>query len=233
MDAVIQQHRDTMAQIHTELTSLQRKGEELEEEHKDLKEEVDEWKEVAGNYWLETPSQLETWMSASIHEDDEEYSKYMEPLELREENEKLKEEKKVLLQDWQDMTEEANKLDRENKELKEENKGLEEELLYYQMCVYSMDPRARYCSPAKEDVDGFTECPQQRKILYERIGYESDDDEDEQYMYDVRSEDRSITYYLGYDLDEARKHAGGRGLKILRYIVEDGEPNTDDWEIVE
>lgn len=43
MDAVIQQHRDTMAQIHTELTSLQRKVEELEEvkeENKRLKEEL-------------------------------------------------------------------------------------------------------------------------------------------------------------------------------------------------
>jgi len=61
-----------------------------EEEHKKLKEENDEWKEVAGVEGLETPSELESWMSASIHEDDEVYSKYMEPLELRDENEKLK-----------------------------------------------------------------------------------------------------------------------------------------------
>lgn len=65
-------------------------------------------------------------------------------------------------------------------ELKEKNKELEEELLYRQMCVYSIDPNNRYCSPAKEDVDGFTECPQQRKILYERIGYESDDESDDE-----------------------------------------------------
>tara|TARA_R110002096_G_scaffold244644_1_gene436819 strand:- start:1047 stop:1457 length:411 start_codon:yes stop_codon:yes gene_type:complete len=68
----------------------------LKEEIKELKEEVEEWKEVAEDYWLETPSQLESWMSASIHEDEEEYSKYMEPLELRDEVKKLKEENEKL-----------------------------------------------------------------------------------------------------------------------------------------
>ena len=74
----------------TEYCRVESNFESLECDNKKLKEENDEWKEVAGVYWLETPSQLETWMSASIHEDDEEYSKYMEPLELRDEVEILK-----------------------------------------------------------------------------------------------------------------------------------------------
>jgi seryl-tRNA synthetase len=60
--------------------------------------------------------------------------------------------------------------------------------------------------------------------------YEEDED-DEEYMYDVINDD--TTYYLGDSLDEARKHAQGRGLKIRRYIVEDGEPNFAYWDIVE
>ena len=47
MDAVIQQHRDTMAQIHTELTSLQRKVEELEDQNERLEEELETVKEQA------------------------------------------------------------------------------------------------------------------------------------------------------------------------------------------
>lgn len=53
------------------------------DEKKKLKEEVEEWKEVAGEYFIETPSELESWMCGAIHENDEDYSKYMEPLELR------------------------------------------------------------------------------------------------------------------------------------------------------
>ena len=70
----------------------------LKEENKKLKEENDEWKEVASVYWVETPSELESWLSASIHQDDEVYSKYMEPLELRDEVEELKEKNKKLNQ---------------------------------------------------------------------------------------------------------------------------------------
>ena len=151
---------------------------------------------------------------------------------LEAENKKLKEENKRLDETLEDTLASLNFHQERNEELKQEKWELKDDILYYRMYVYSVDPFGD-CSPEKEHVDSFTDDPEKRKTLYERIGYESDDDEDEQYMYDVRSEDRSITYYLGYDLDEARKHAGGRGLKILRYIVEDGEPNTDDWEIVE
>jgi len=63
---------------------------ELKEENKKLKEQIEEWKDVCASYHCETPDQLESWLCASIHEDDEEYSKYMEPLELREEVEELK-----------------------------------------------------------------------------------------------------------------------------------------------
>jgi septal ring factor EnvC (AmiA/AmiB activator) len=97
--------------------------------------------------------------------------------ELR--REKFEEELEDTLASLNFFQEQCSELKNERNELKQKNKELEEELLYYQMCVYSMDPRARYCSPAKEDVDGFTECPQQRKILYERIGYESESDDEE------------------------------------------------------
>ena len=62
----------------------------LKDKIKKLKEELEGWKEVAETYSIETSDELESWLSASIHEDDEVYSKYMEPLELRDEVEKLK-----------------------------------------------------------------------------------------------------------------------------------------------
>ncbi len=84
----------------------------------------------------------------------------------------------------------------ENEKLKEKDKGwtqlmkgamtsglvgkverLEEDILYYRMYLYTVDRDASW-SPAKDDVDSFTDDPQQRKTLYERIGYESDDDSD-------------------------------------------------------
>lgn len=64
---------------------------ELKEENEKLKEEVEEWKEVGDDYGQElyTPSDLHHYLSATIHEDEELYSKYMEPISLREENKKL------------------------------------------------------------------------------------------------------------------------------------------------
>jgi DNA repair exonuclease SbcCD ATPase subunit len=66
------------------------------EENKKLKEEIEGWKEVAETYSIETSDELESWLSASIHEDDEVYSKYMEPLELRDEVEELKKQNEKL-----------------------------------------------------------------------------------------------------------------------------------------
>ncbi len=60
---------------------------------------------------------------------------------------------------------------------------------------------------------------------------DEEEEEEEEYMYDVKNDD--TTYYLGDSLDEARKHAQGRGLEIWRYIVEDGNTNFDNWDIVE
>ena len=91
MDAVIKQHRDTMAQIHTELTSLQRKVEELEEVNEELKVEKQKAMEPwLGDDWEETT--LADWaddiekQKAEITDD---YQREIEALE--EENEKLKE----------------------------------------------------------------------------------------------------------------------------------------------
>ena len=63
----------------------------LETEVEELKEELEEWKDAAEDTNSETPGELSDWIGASIHEDDELYSKYTEPLELRQEIEKLKE----------------------------------------------------------------------------------------------------------------------------------------------
>ena len=118
----------------------------------------------------------------------------MDRIRLKEENTKLKEKNTKL-------KEKKGKLKEKNKKLKdlkqeyeatsdllifyknEKVKKLQDELLYYQMYVYSVDASAD-CPPQKEDVDSFTDDPQQRKTLYERIGYESDDDSDFQIIMD-------------------------------------------------
>ena len=69
--------------------------------------------------------------------------------------------------------------DREDK-LSEENEKLKEDLLYNRMYLYVVDPDAD-CFPKKDDVDAWTDDPQERKTLYKRIYYESDgDDEDDE-----------------------------------------------------
>ena len=96
--------------------------------------------------------------------------------ELKEENEKFKDENESLARGLAYQTMKLCQLEAglaENDELKEE-------LLYYRMYVYSVDPGGD-CSPEKEHVDGFTDDPEQRKILYERIGYESDEESDEEH----------------------------------------------------
>ena len=76
---------------------------------KKLEEEVHDWKQVGDSYFIETPEQLDEWLGASIHEDDEEYSKYMEPLELRQEVEKLKAENEKLKKDYDELFQVAKK----------------------------------------------------------------------------------------------------------------------------
>tara|TARA_R100001480_G_scaffold154271_1_gene159070 strand:+ start:444 stop:857 length:414 start_codon:yes stop_codon:yes gene_type:complete len=76
---------------------------------KKLEEEVHDWKQVGDSYFIETPEQLDEWLMASIHEDDEEYSKYMEPLELRQEVEKLKAENEKLKKDYDELFQVAKK----------------------------------------------------------------------------------------------------------------------------
>ena len=74
-----------------EIVKIKFDNEKLQDEIKKLKEEVEEWKEVGNDYGQElyTPSDLHHYLSATIHEDEELYSKYMEPISLREENKKL------------------------------------------------------------------------------------------------------------------------------------------------
>ena len=272
MDTIIQTHRRTMGQIHSELTRLQRKVEELEEENKKLKDENEKLEGDLDETAEEAQDSFQAIADALCGEGDEADSiagwghhdkivKRIKDLtslqskveELKQENEELKEQCIELKDDneelidkdkgWTQLMKEAidsglvgkveklkeenkdlkvenelnmdlvrvageavEKLEAENKKLKEhydktmsvehgwgnaimaemyetkdlENEKLEEELLYYRMYVYSIDPGAD-CSPEKEHVDSFTDDPQQRKILYERIGYESDDESDEDY----------------------------------------------------
>jgi FtsZ-binding cell division protein ZapB len=143
---------EAVAQIQTELTSLQRKVEEIEEENKRLKQHI-----------------IHNYQDLHPNGDGIPHTEFFPGGRYAVEDDGTRTPYSAL----------CGQIGEGIDELKEKNKGLEEELLYYQMCVYSMDPRNRYCSPAKEDVDGFTECPQQRKILYERIGYESESDDEE------------------------------------------------------
>ena len=83
---------------------------------KKLEEEVHDWKQVGDSYFIETPEQLDEWLMASIHEDDEEYSKYMEPVELRQEVEayeilvkKLQEKNEKLQKDYDQLFQVAKK----------------------------------------------------------------------------------------------------------------------------
>ena len=120
---------------HTRYLQEAIKRGDIQQELADLKEEVEEWKESCSGY-VNTPDELEMWMSAAIHEDEEEYSKYMEPLELRDEVKKLKEENEELKEtyfqrgfdagrdEYQVDTEYLEEKDAEIEKLKEENKKL-------------------------------------------------------------------------------------------------------------
>ena len=88
-DAVEELTKDNM-KLQDEIEQLKDRGDICEEIAK-LKEELEEWKDAAEDTNSETPGELSDWIGASIHEDDELYSKYTEPLELRQEIEKLKE----------------------------------------------------------------------------------------------------------------------------------------------
>jgi hypothetical protein len=103
---MMKEFKDEIKKLKEEKQEYQPKGSQIDPEGlhdymkqqiDKLKEEVEEWKESCSGY-VDTPDELEMWMSASIHEDEEEYSKYMEPLELRDEVKKLKEE----LKKWMD-----------------------------------------------------------------------------------------------------------------------------------
>ena len=186
MDAVIKQHRDTMAQIHSELTSLQSKVEELKQENEELKEQCIELKDDIAELTTEKQKAMEPWLGDDWEEttladwaDDIEKQKaeitddYQREIEaLEEENKDLKVENELNM----DLVKVAGGA---VEKLEAKNKDLEEELLYYRMYVYTVNYGLKWQGPEKEDVDRFTDDPQQRKTLYERIGYESDDESDE------------------------------------------------------
>ena len=90
---------------------------------KKLEEENNDWKQVGDSYFIETPEQLDEWLMASIHEDDEEYSKYMEPLELRAQVEK---QEKFIDQQKADHDKMVEVYDKLVKSLKEEIKKLKQ-----------------------------------------------------------------------------------------------------------
>jgi len=64
----------------------------------------------------------------------------------------------------------------ENEKLKEQIEELREELLYYRFSTYTLD-RGGDCDLTKEDVDNFTDDEALRKTLYERLGYDEEEEE--------------------------------------------------------
>ena len=100
---------------------------QLGRRYTELIKKVKEWEESVEHYCIETPSELESWLEASIHEDDECYSKYVDPIVLREECGELQDEIKKLKSEAEDTkrlltvaTNHGGVLRKQNQELREQ-----------------------------------------------------------------------------------------------------------------
>ena len=205
----------------------------LKEENNNLQEKANQlltsknelWKEVE-----ETQSKVDEMYEFSyfkklkkaeaeikkLKEENEDLVKAVKPLVA--ENKKLKRVMKDSLHHMPSMQEEIDKLTEENKKLKEELiQKIESHLSEQERDLVAMKRMNKENKELKEEIEKL------KRVIKE---YE----EDEPYMYDVK--DENTTYYLGDDLDEARKQSEVSGVEIKRYIVEDGEPNFGDWDIV-
>ena len=91
----------------------------------------------------------------------------------------LKEENKRLDETLEDTLASLNFHQERNEELKQEKWELKDDILYYRLYLYTADPGGSWSGPEKEDVDRFTDDPHKRKTLYEKIGYESDEESDD------------------------------------------------------
>lgn len=228
MDGIINKApKDTMAQVIKDKNSVIEK----------LKEENDEWKEVAGVYWLETPSQLETWMSASIHEDDEVYSKYMEPLELRDEVEKLKgdivyiqRQKKIQIDQSREFARQINDLNAKNKKLKEENKKHKDTIVSLKSSVDDLrearDMRDQQIKELKQQVDyaykQLNELMSKVTLLKDELESNEESDSDSE---SEEEEDECVCCGTNFDQHEARYNKGeDLRLKYQKYF---GSENDD------
>ena len=189
MEEVVQHIRE----LEAERDNYKRKWENVKNVSAGRQRKIDKLKEEqlteenAIQYVYENTDEYDDWVKGS--------TAYKE---LQEENKKLKEENKKPLDDYQKVLdymtghndcdvfdvhsdwiiEEIKKLKKENKKLKEENNKLEENLIYYRFYAYTLD-RSGDCDLTKEDVDYFTDAEIPRKILYERIGYETSSDEED------------------------------------------------------
>ena len=189
MEEVVQHIRE----LEAERDNYKRKWENVKNVSAGRQRKIDKLKEEqlteenAIQYVYENTDEYDDWVKGS--------TAYKE---LQEENKKLKEENKKPLDDYQKVLdymtghndcdvfdvhsdwiiEEIKKLKKENKKLKEENNKLEENLIYYRFYAYTLD-RSGDCDLTKEDVDYFTDAEIPRKILYERIGYEENSDEED------------------------------------------------------
>ena len=95
---------------------------------------------------------------------------------LEEENKQLKEEVESLEKTLEQAKETAYHT---GVDISTDNQETSEDLLYYRFYTYTLD-KSGDCDLTKEDVDEFTEDEAQRKILYDRIGYEEDSYSDEE-----------------------------------------------------
>lgn len=179
---------------HTRYLQEAIKRGDIQQELADLKEEVEEWKEVANEYHLETPSQLESWMSAAIHEDEEEYSKYMEPLELRDQVAKLKKKYELSLEQTDKLEEENKNLNKylaetkihlcfeeDMKELKAANKTLEDihsgDMKIVKMLKEKWNEEQEKNKKLKEDITNHPDFAEIATDWYERHVWMVDKDE--------------------------------------------------------
>lgn len=147
---------------------------------------------------------------------------------LKEKNEKLEQEVSLINGEEMENEEKIAELENELDELKEKNNKLKKMI---DGLPNDMEDKW-WCEKIERwrwDGDNFEE--ELKEYEEQQQQKKEEEESEEEYIYDVKDDVK--TYYLGDDLDEARKQSHFHNIRIKRYIVEDGETNYDDWDIVE